>query len=166
MNNRLPSVNPQHQPTDKRAWLSIAGGISMTPIQNDQLQEHPSITAGGSLFRGQDLSNQTPRTLLWGYTSSFHSFHVYLDEQAIIHKVVYAHNGKAGVLLIHQTQAEIVDAADYVPDKWAYPEACDQEFCAKLVEKGARLPFAAGNRREPPAPSFRGERLERLVRRI
>lgn len=137
----------------------------MTPTQYDQHQAHPCGIAVTPLLRGQDLSDQTPRTLLWGYTSSYHSFHVYLDEQGIVHKVVYVNTGKAGVLLAHQTQDEIAEAAEYVPDKWTYPEACDQEFCAKLMEGGARLRFAADIPGTPTSPVFRGERLERLVKR-
>jgi len=137
----------------------------MTPTQYEQLQEHLSSATGAAILRGQDLSSPSPRTLLWGYTSNYHSFHVYLDEQCVIHKVVYVNTGKAGVLLTHQTQAEITEAAEYVPDKWAYPEACDPEFCAKLVERGVRLRFPPDSLTTQPAPAFRGERLERLVKR-
>lgn len=137
----------------------------MTPIQYDQLCSRSVGLRPDIPIRGRDLSNKSPRTLLWGYTSSHHSFHAYLDEQGAIHRVIYAHTGKQAVLVEHLSEEQIGEGSSYLSVKRLYPEACDYEFCAQLVDHGIKLPFSPYNEGSNPQQDFRGERLERLARR-
>jgi hypothetical protein len=137
----------------------------MTPIQYDQLCTHPLEAPPGTPIRGRDLSDKSPRTLLWGYTSSHHSFHAYLDEQGAIHRVIYVHTGKHVVLVEHSHEEQTGEGSGYLSAKRLYPEACDYEFCAYLVDHGIKLPFSPYNDETKPQQAFRGERLESLSRR-
>lgn len=107
---------------------------------------------------GADLANRTPRTLLYGYTCDNETVHVYLDETAVLHRVVYHHSGEPVKLVDHQTEDELV-LAEYAPNKRLYPEACDLEFCELLHRQGAYLPLGTFNTSRPPAlwHGFRAE---------
>jgi hypothetical protein len=93
------------------------------------------------VLKGSDLKNQSNRTLLWGYTSERHSWHVYL-ENGTIYKVVY---GFGDEVLDMVDENEVATNGHYVPDKRLYPEACDFEFCELLKEREVNLPFTTFN---------------------
>lgn len=85
----------------------------------------------------KELRNQEPRTLIYGYTCSRDTFHVYLAEDGI-HLVVYDYHG---LLAIHCRESEGIPLDDCIPDKRVYPEACDYEFCLILKRAGVNIPF-------------------------
>jgi hypothetical protein len=103
------------------------------------------------------LTNDAPRTLIYGATHKRDTFHVYLGEDAKIHLVTYDADG---FLRKHETEREL-DAADYEPSKYAYPEASDYEFALLLLNLGVDINFLAFGEREPSA--FYGARLEELA---
>jgi len=75
------------------------------------------------------------RTLLFGYTSSRFTCHVYFKGERI-HKLIYSHGG----VVSHNTYAEVAPA-ELIPSKRLYPEACDYAFCSLLITMGIELPF-------------------------
>lgn len=82
-----------------------------------------------------DLADQSPRTLLYGYTCDRATWHVYIAEGEI-RTVLYGGYNDTGV---HDMTPDSDDG--YVPDKRLYPECCDEEFCTLLIERGVHLPF-------------------------
>ncbi len=87
------------------------------------------------LICGNDLKNQDNRTLLWGYTTSRASWHVYLAA-GVIHTVIYDY-GK------EPEEQPVASNADYVPNKRVYPEASDFEFCKLLIDRGVCIPYTS-----------------------
>ena len=95
----------------------------------------------------RELLNKDERTLLYGYTCSRKTFHVYLKNGKIT-VVKYNNNYTNGVENVYpenMKEIEITNNCDFVPDKRLYPEACDYEFCVLLKRRGVNLPFIAMN---------------------
>lgn len=79
------------------------------------------------------------RTLLYGYNVDRETYHVYLQDGKI-HGLIYLDAG--GPVPLHYYAARVWDnAADLVPNKRLYPDACDYEFCLLLKQRGIYLPF-------------------------
>lgn len=94
------------------------------------------------LICGNDLKKQNDRTLLWGYTTSRASWHVYLAD-GVIHTVMYDYGKEPEKQLV-------LNNAGYVPNKRVYPEASDFEFCKLLVDRGVCIPYTSfSSSREP-----------------
>lgn len=87
-------------------------------------------------IRGVDLINQTNRTLVYGYTKDRGTFHVYLKD-GCIHIKIYGLRGSEWVM----DEDNVLTDESYVPDKRAYPETCDFEFCKLLRYRGICIPF-------------------------
>lgn len=104
------------------------------------------------------LTNKAARTLLYGYTCDRSTWHVYLDEYGVMHKVVYDSNK---LLKLH-CAGEIQDA-ELMPDKRLYPEACDAEACALLIRAGRSLPFTTYTDTKRPANPYIGMPAQDLV---
>ena len=94
-------------------------------------QEYESLCdRKAPLICGNDLKNQDNRTLLWGYTTSRTSWHVYL-EAGVIHTVMYDY-GKEPV------ERPVASNEDYVPNKRVYPETCKL-----LIDRGVCIPYTS-----------------------
>jgi hypothetical protein len=81
----------------------------------------------------QSMSDKTDRTLIWGYTLNRDSFHVYLKNRNI-YKVIYEYRQEP-------EQYPINSVYDVLPNKRAYPEACDFEFCRFIKSLGVEISF-------------------------
>ncbi|MBC8740427.1 hypothetical protein F6X40_27715 [Paraburkholderia sp. UCT31] len=91
--------------------------------------EFEALQQRNAPLRGAMLANKTPRTLMYGaQLNGAGTLHVYLDDDAVIHRAVFDHDG---FLFEHQLEDEL-EPCQYVPTKRAYPEKSDWEFCAKL----------------------------------
>jgi len=104
-----------------------------------------------------DLEDQTPRTLLYGYTCERDTFHVYLGQDGLLHKVVYGYDK---LLLVH-AQGTCLLMQDCVPDKRVYPHASDMAFCVLLARAGIAVPYTTFRDDEPQ--QFYGELRDALV---
>lgn len=104
------------------------------------------------------LTDSTARTLLYGYTCERATWHVYLDAQGVLHKVVYVGNK---LLLTHASG--IIPDLGLIPDKRLYPEDCDEEACALLIKAGCNLPFTTFTEKDRPPGPFIGQLAEHLV---
>ena len=113
------------------------------------------------ILRGADLLNKAPRTLLYGYTIDSYFFHVYLDENGIIQKLVYA-GATNPMLIVHETEAQIDSNESYVPNKRLYPEMCDFTFCEMLNARGVSLTFANYNEERDVSKAYHGKTLAEL----
>lgn len=83
------------------------------------------------------------RTLLYGYTCSRDTFHVYLKD-SMIHVVVYKTaklEGKDEVVSMREIKPKY--NTDYIPDKRLCPNRCDFNFCKMLVARAFSLPFTS-----------------------
>lgn len=112
----------------------------------------------------QELSNQSDRTLLWGYNIDRESHHVFL-KGGLFHVFVYSGVGRVTnarklqwedvrqtIDVKRLTVKNVLDLErdGVVPNKRLYPEACDYEMCLLLRLKGVNLPFTTFNdKREP-----------------
>lgn len=103
------------------------------------------------------LNNQTPRTLLYGYTCDRQTWHVYLDYDMMIHLVVYSYPN----ILRNYSDETALTIHSCVPNKRLYPEACDYEYCVYLYQCGAYLSFTNFNPQRERA-QFYGKRLFEL----
>lgn len=123
----------------------------------DQLRQLRAMKLNRSVVRGSDLADRTPRTLVFGHTSGAEVFHCYLDEDALIHVVVYKSRTLYRDIAEHQLffvgveDTDGIDPTKCVPSQVAYPEACDFEFCALLKTRGVDVPFPqmSGSRQYP-----------------
>ena len=76
------------------------------------------------------------RTLLFGVTSAKIKWHIYFKEGKI-HKLIYANN----TIITHRSYFE-VDLSELIPSSGKlYPECCDYQFCALLINMGIELSF-------------------------
>lgn len=105
----------------------------MTKEQYDDLQ---FTEQAPPFIKGSSLKNQENRTLLYGYTTSRDTWHVYLY-QGEIFVVVYSYGEHPLV------QERVMSNVDYVPDKRLYPGSCDYEFCKLLKEADVYLSFTS-----------------------
>ena len=80
-----------------------------------------------------DLKDDSDRTLLYGYTCSRNTWHVYIENKKI-YVVVYEFEGEPMWLNVESNY-------EFVPDKRLYPERCDYDFCRLLKNSGVELPF-------------------------
>jgi len=88
------------------------------------------------------MRRKTDRTLIWGYTCERESFHVYLKDMTI-HKVIYGHDEQP-------MEYPINSVHDVIPNKRAYPEASDYEFCKFIRNLDVRIPFTTYNKEREP----------------
>lgn len=114
------------------------------------------------VLTAEDLENKKSRTLIWGYTPDRESFHVYLGDDGLIHKVVYR-GSLEPVMILHVTNKDVSSNSEYVPSKRLYPEACDAEFCGMLLERGIELSFTNYNPNRDLSISFHGKKVEELL---
>lgn len=105
------------------------------------------------------LKDTTPRTLIWGYTTDRDSFHVYLDAEKTLHKVVYAYNKE--ILLCKSEKS--LDAEECVPNKRVYPQHCDYEFCKLLHSLHVNIPFTTFDAKPDERGPFKGELIADLL---
>lgn len=105
----------------------------------------------------ENLEDRSPRTLVYGYTCSRDTWHVYLNEEGKFVWVMYDHDG----FLIDSSITDDVAPRDCVPNKRIYPAKSDFEFCLRLMHSGEELPFTTFEPAEPL--QFYGKRLEELV---
>lgn len=92
-----------------------------------------------------DLTDQSERTLVYGYNLNRKTFHVYLKD-GVIHRVVYSGGSSATPARVDSRKSDVEwDPADLAPTKRAYPERCDFEFATLLKSKGVVLPFTTFN---------------------
>lgn len=102
-------------------------------MNEHQYKSLAGVEASCTLLTGKHLSDQTDRTLLYGYNCDRDTWHVYL-EGGKIHSVIYTYDGEP-------TELTIRSNFDYVPDKRLYPARCDYEFCELLKKNDVPLPF-------------------------
>lgn len=113
-----------------------------------------------AVIRGADLTDRTPRTLIYGYTAERATFHVYLDEAGEIRRVIYDHDG---FIVDADTEADLERRAfDYAPTKRAYPERCDLEFCQLLERADVNLSFTGFDETRAGPSLWHGKRVEQL----
>lgn len=104
-----------------------------------------------------DLTDKTPRTLVYGYTCSRDTWHLYLTEQGMFELAVYDHDG----FHVDSWTVESVLPNECLPDKRIYAQKSDFEFCQLLMHCGERLPFTTF---EPVEPAqFYGKHVAELV---
>lgn len=99
------------------------------------------------------LENQTPRTLLYGYTCDRNTWHVYLENDHI-HCLLY----KGNVAISHTAghSGGVADNQGYIPNKRLYPEHCDYEFCKLLMAADCSLPFTTFSEEKEMSGSYAG----------
>lgn len=140
----------------KNCFYAKNGDDDMTLRELEVLENVDKID---ELINTKDLLNAKDRTLLYGYTCTRETFHVYLKNNEI-HTVIY-NNDYSGDCTKPKDMRELAIKSnyDYVPDKRLYPETCDYEFCNLLKERGIRLPFTGFNE-ERPLRDYYGFTLE------
>lgn len=89
-----------------------------------------------SVLTVDSLENKTPRTLLYGYTCSRDTWHVFINQFSEIVTIMYGYGDNAPLNII-----PIQSNEDFIPDKRLYPACCDFEFCLLLKQKGIHLNF-------------------------
>ena len=78
-----------------------------------------------------DLTNTSPRDLIYGYTKDRETFILQLDDGGSFVR----HYGSG-----ESTMKEILPEI-CIPNKRVYPDASDYEFCTLLKERGIIIPF-------------------------
>lgn len=109
-------------------------------MNQDEFEKIEQLKLHRPAAMGADLKSQVDRTLIYGYNIQRQTFHVYL-KAGVIHKVTYLETSQSATLLEHKIESEISSDESYAPDKRAYPERCDFEFCSLLTSHGAQISF-------------------------
>jgi hypothetical protein len=97
------------------------------------------------------------RTLLYGYTCDRDTFHVYLMD-GVLHRVIYNHDNK---VLSHE-MGQSLSPYLLAPNKRAYPETCDEQFCRLMITRGQEISFTTFNEMREPS-LFHGKIREELI---
>lgn len=134
--------------------MNTAQFEALHPLLVVQAQSAPTSNA---LISVSELENPTQdRTLMYGYTFERETVHVYL-KGGLIHKAVYAHPDK----LVFSTSGESASCVSLVPEKRAYPAACDAQFAQLMLDKNQYVPYTTFVEREDI--QFHGKLIEELV---
>ncbi|MCC5613256.1 hypothetical protein LC612_42910 [Nostoc sp. CHAB 5834] len=104
----------------------------MTPKEFEQLNQ-----ARESVLTVDSLTDKSPRTLLYGYTTDRYTWHVYLNEYGKIVRLLTAYSG----FILFESDEPPASNRDYIPSKRLYGESCDFEFCRLLKGHDVPLPF-------------------------
>ncbi|PTH78213.1 hypothetical protein [Aeromonas veronii] len=104
--------------------------------QYEKIREFEQRSSANAIV-GSDLSNQEDRTLLYGYTVERETVHVYLYGGEIF-CVTYFYKEEPKL-------KQITTNRDYLPNKRAYPEQCDYEFCHLLLKHDQQISFTTFN---------------------
>jgi hypothetical protein len=119
----------------------------MTPTEFEELK---SASRSPAVICAAQLTNKTPRTLVYGYTLERQAFHVYLGHDGVIHVLVYrdlhTRDESPRFLVLSHSGPEGLETKSnhrYLPSKRAYPESCDLEFCKLLQETDAKISFTS-----------------------
>lgn len=138
-------------------------------MTHDQYLELQVLSAQPPVVCGHMLTDQTNRTLVYGYTCERHTFHVYLEQGDLI-RVIYDHDGLC-LSVLKEIHGQGLAVASCLPDKRAYPERCDYEFAQRLLSLGSMLPFTTWPKElaqpvqpaQPAQPAaFFGKKFEEL----
>lgn len=105
-----------------------------------------------------ELRDNTPRTLIYGYTCERNTFHLYLSEGGYFTRLIYSYDG----VEISSEIGKSISLRDCVPDKRVYPEACDAVFCSMLMSRGQSVSFTNFTERDS-SPQFHGLLSEQLL---
>lgn len=129
-------------------------------MTHDQYLELQVLSAQPRVVCGHMLTDQTNRTLVYGYTCERHTFHVYL-EQGELTRVIYDHDGLC-LSVLKEIHGQGIPAASCLPDKRAYPERCDNEFAQRLLSLGSMLPFTTWPKEPVEPAAFYGKKFQEL----
>lgn len=117
-----------------------------------EFEELGNVKSEPVIINIDDLHDKSDRTLIYGYTCSRDSWHVYIKD-GTIHVLMYAKYGmdNADSMVMnfenctfvpyHYRIIKVTENQMYIPDKRIYPTMCDFEFCKLLKERGVWLPF-------------------------
>ena len=109
-----------------------------------EFQSLKNVIQTSDIIQLSELSDKSDRTLLYGYTCSRYTWHLYLKTD-VIHKVIYGHSDEFISHTAFETGISVYDAS---PDKRLYPECCDYDFCKLMMLHGGDLPFTSWSDRE------------------
>lgn len=129
-------------------------------MTHDQYLELQVLSAQPRVVCGHMLTDQTNRTLVYGYTCERHTFHVYL-EQGELTRVIYDHDGLC-LSVLKEIHGQGIPVASCLPDKRAYPERCDNEFAQRLLSLGSMLPFTTWPKEPVEPAAFYGKKFQEL----
>jgi hypothetical protein len=134
-----------------------------------QFHQLESARVTPSVVGVAQLVDRTPRTLLYGYDAEHRTWHVYLDEDGLLHRFV--HGDRASPVHAAGPTGGCTENRQYVPSRRLYPESCDYEFCRLLLQAGESLPFttfdvAADQRRRAVHHGYAGETFAQAASRF
>lgn len=105
----------------------------------------------------QDLTDKSPRTLVYGYNCNRDTWHIYITADGQFQWVLYDFDG----FLIDEYKTDSLKPSDCLPDKRIYGQKSDFEFCQLLMHCGQSLPFTTFTAVEPA--QYYGKRREDLL---
>lgn len=119
----------------------------------------------------QELTDRTPRTLLYGYNKNWATLHVYIGQDGLIHVLLHAPlrdetgPGSCGVDFLVLQHTFGVNGGQsypegYVPSERVFPEFSDFQFCTLLEDCGVNLPFAPFREDVALSQDYHGATLE------
>lgn len=88
----------------------------------------------------EDLADRSERTLVYGYDVDRNTFHLFV-RAGEIRRALYRRDGE-DFELISMASGDFMPRA-CVPNKRAYPERCDFEFCRLISERRITVPFTS-----------------------
>lgn len=130
-------------------------------MDKDQFSHLQRLQEGSQKVSVDMLRSDRPRTLMYGYDGEKNTFHLYLDDQKVMHSVYYE-PAWPFLLLSHESGSDL-DVQKCMPNKRVYPERCDFEFCEILKRMGALIPFTSFDEKVRPTTAYHGFLLKDLA---
>lgn len=114
-------------------------------MRKEQFEQLEQAMQAPKMLKVSDLQDQTPRTLVYGYDTARNTFHLYLDNDQQLVRVLYNPDN----ICLQVTRGTEIAAEDCIPNKRVAPECCDLQVCQLLVGMNVALPFTSFSEIEP-----------------
>lgn len=91
-------------------------------------------------------TNHEDRTLIYGYSVTGQSVHVYLKGGNVYLAEYYTNEHPDKLVPQDQVINKFTSLDELIPNKRAYPETCDYDFCMWLKDQGVMPTFTTFNK--------------------
>lgn len=110
-------------------------------MQREEFIKLREVTEQKNLITAGDLSDQSDRTLLFGYNTDRSDLHVYMKDKKIYTTCYYKDFQTEKIRIKEMYKINVKENSAYIPGKRAFIECCDYEFCKLLAERGEDVTF-------------------------
>ena len=103
--------------------------------------DHLCCSAQRDSIRAVELENKEPRVLIYGYQLNRETFSLELIEKDGVPFFRRRTYRRYPDVTISDVVLSQIHPDHCIPNKRAYPERCDYDFCMLLIRQGTEIPF-------------------------